>query len=79
MEKTLSFSLRDEEESEDQDEVSAHDNFLEQMWSTIDGLCQPDDIPTGTVQVAYWTDGIEIVRVKQADGTWKYHEEDDGR
>lgn len=54
-------------------------DFYETMWGTYDGYDQPDNVPAGTVQQCYWTDGIDIVRVKQADGSWKYSTEHDGR
>ncbi|CAE8632972.1 unnamed protein product [Polarella glacialis] len=49
--------------------------FLEDMWDNFDVLEQPDDAPVGDDQYCYWGDGTEIHRVKQADGTWKYHTE----
>lgn len=52
------------------------DNFLESMWDIHDGVGQPSDVPAGTYQFCYWTDGANICRVKQADGKWQYWTED---
>ena len=59
--------------------VTGERNFYADMWDDFDGQEQPNDVPIGSHQFCYWTDGIEIHRVKQADGSWKYHTEDDGR
>lgn len=61
------------------DSEESEGDFYESMWDSFDGQGQPNNVPMGTHQHCYWTDGIEIHRVKQADGTWKYHTEDDGR
>ncbi|CAE8585816.1 unnamed protein product [Polarella glacialis] len=55
--------------------VTGERNFLEDMWDNCDGQEQPDDAPVGEQQWCYWTEGTEIHRVKQADGTWKYNTE----
>lgn len=47
-------------------------NFYASMWQDFDGLGQPNDVPAGTTQHCYWTDGVDICRTKQTDGSWKY-------
>lgn len=59
-----------------EDKQMGDDGFYETTWRSFDGLQQSNDVTMGTKQFCYWTDGIEIHREKQADGSWKYWDED---
>jgi len=48
-------------------------NFWKDMWDSFDIQEQPHNVPIGTRQQCYWTDGMRIHRVKQSDGSWKYN------